>query len=229
MRLRALLPVALLACQVSAGKPAPTSSASHKPASTSSANHKPASTSSASHKPAPTSSSTSNPSTSHAVTNMRLLWSGNWTQSWGTDVTTITVYSTAGSNGAAVLKAAAYNPAQPWSPAVGEVSGNRISLYFREVGLHTGELTKYGSIVWDNGSKWYKYGSIAAKEASAQHSGGLAGAERYDPTYDYPYYYFEYGEEGWYNYSSYYYTYDWTYDLTYDWTYTYEATYDVHT
>ena len=94
-------------------------------------------------------------------------WSGNWSSSWGSEVTSIVVLGqTHSSSMADALKVLAFNRIQPWSPATGIANATRIELWFKGVGLLQGKLLETGELLWENGSRWYKHGSPAAKAAA---------------------------------------------------------------
>jgi len=59
-------------------------------------------------------------------------WSGNWSSSWGSDYTGMTIYGMGVAD--QPRKVVAYNVAQPWSPARGTLNGKRITLFFEGFG-----------------------------------------------------------------------------------------------
>ena len=80
-------------------------------------------------------------------------WHGNWTSSWGASTERTSISWNGGNH------IIAYNSVQKWSPARGTTNGSTCEVLFGTA-LVRGALSRDGStIVWDNGSKWFREGS----------------------------------------------------------------------
>ena len=101
-------------------------------------------------------------------------WHGNWTSSWGSAAERTSVSWYGGNH------IIAFNSVQKWSPARGTTNGSTCEVLFGTA-LVRGALSRDGStIIWDNGSKWFREGSKAALAnvgAYASYSYGDAPSE----------------------------------------------------
>ena len=89
----------------------------------------------------------------------REAWLGNYSTSWASERTIITLGPTPNS-------LTAYNRVQLWSPAHGVVNGSSVTMTFGKDVLR-GLLKSSGYIQWENDSRWLKDGSPASKMAAA--------------------------------------------------------------
>ena len=109
----------------------------------------------------------------------RSMWLSNYSHAYGAAKTIMV----AGPTEDTIV---AYNSAQSWSPAHGVVNGSSVRMTFGALEIR-GKLLPNGFIVWENGSRWLKERSAAARLAKP--SGSAPNRSRLPPADDESYSY----------------------------------------